>query len=176
MNVKSLTDEGDIDKLWRLYDTCETSYRGLNPIVVVEAVYSSIVVPEVIAKFPNQSPWFDVSTSHSCAITEPSTCKVLSDWLAIFLHCDSWDRTLAAFVSSALHDILLDENERWSQAFIIIEGRNFNKINKVIVVRNCVFTQFTSLNSLKGFKNNVIYIIFPQNEDAHIWWKCFSNI
>ena len=53
MNVKPVTDEGDIDKLRRLYDTCETSYRGLKALGVDEAVYSSIVVPEVIAKLPD---------------------------------------------------------------------------------------------------------------------------
>ena len=53
MNVKPVTDEGDIDKLRRSYDTRETSYGGLKALGVDEAVYSSIVIPEVIAKLPD---------------------------------------------------------------------------------------------------------------------------
>ncbi|XP_046855001.1 uncharacterized protein LOC124448033 [Xenia sp. Carnegie-2017] len=50
MNVKPVTDERDIDKFRQLYDTCETSYRNLKALGVDEAVYSSILIPEVNAK------------------------------------------------------------------------------------------------------------------------------
>ncbi|XP_046844025.1 uncharacterized protein LOC124438077 [Xenia sp. Carnegie-2017] len=65
MNVKSIRDEGDIDKL-RLYDTCETNYRGLKALGVDEAAYSAIVVPEVIAKLPDAFR-FTITRGHDFA-------------------------------------------------------------------------------------------------------------
>ena len=52
MNIKPVSNDRDTEKLRKLYDTCETNYRGLKALGVNETAYSTIVVPEILEKLP----------------------------------------------------------------------------------------------------------------------------
>jgi hypothetical protein len=52
MNMKPVCNDRDTEKLRKLYDTCETNYRGLKALGVDETAYSTIVVPEILEKLP----------------------------------------------------------------------------------------------------------------------------
>ena len=51
-NLLPVTHEDDVSSLRKFYDTVEIHYRGLRALGVDEAVYSTIVVPDLIEKLP----------------------------------------------------------------------------------------------------------------------------
>ena len=52
MNIKPVVNDQDTEKLWKLYDMCETNYLGLKALGVNQTAYSTIVVREVLEKLP----------------------------------------------------------------------------------------------------------------------------
>ena len=49
-NLSPVTQEENVSSLRKFYDTVEVHYRGLKALGVDEAVYSTIVVPDLIEK------------------------------------------------------------------------------------------------------------------------------
>ncbi|CAB4003059.1 TNF receptor-associated factor 3 [Paramuricea clavata] len=62
MNMKPVCNDRDTEKLRKLYDTCETNYRGLKALGEDDTAYSTIVVPEILEKLPES---FRLTTNFS---------------------------------------------------------------------------------------------------------------
>lgn len=74
MNIKPVFNDRDIQRLRKLYDTCETNYRGLKALGVEESAYSTIVVPEILEKLPES---FSLTITRGVDFLEWSMQEVL---------------------------------------------------------------------------------------------------
>lgn len=54
LKIQPVFGEKDTVRLRKMYDTCETHYRGLKALGVDELSYSTIVVPSIMEKLPEQ--------------------------------------------------------------------------------------------------------------------------
>lgn len=52
LSLNPVHSDRDIPRLRKLYDECETHYRGLKALGVYENTYSSVVVPAIMQKMP----------------------------------------------------------------------------------------------------------------------------
>ena len=52
LNLPHVFNDKDTPRLRKLYDSCETHFRGLKALSVNENTYSAVVVPAVLHKFP----------------------------------------------------------------------------------------------------------------------------
>ena len=54
IQLPAVFKERDTQRLWKLYDSCEAHNRALNSLDVNEKSYSTIVVPAILEKMPEQ--------------------------------------------------------------------------------------------------------------------------
>ena len=78
MNIKPVSNDRDTEKLRKLYDTCETNYRGLKALGVNETAYSTIVVPEILEKLPET---FRLTITRDKDFSEWSMTEVMDAFL-----------------------------------------------------------------------------------------------
>ena len=78
MNIKPVSNDRDTEKLRKLYDTCETNYRGLKALGVNETAYSTIVVPEILQKLPET---FRLTITMDKGFSEWSMTEVMDAFL-----------------------------------------------------------------------------------------------
>ncbi|CAB4000960.1 Hypothetical predicted protein, partial [Paramuricea clavata] len=78
MNMKPVCNDRDTEKLRKLYDTCETNYRGLKALGVDETAHSTIVVPEILEKLPES---FRLTITRDTNFSEWSMTEVMDAFL-----------------------------------------------------------------------------------------------